>query len=440
MEISDSRQFDISKVVFLAILLVAIFAAWTYSNRRTKLQMEAEEAIFGEFGVSMPVGGGWQTSGAGGWIQQPSSFLLKKVYGKEQTCVAEVRYHLSPITADATSYLAAVSGPRQLERVAQGELEAGGVKWVWASYASGGSQAQYHYAVAPLGKERMATVFVWGKSGTWLMSESVFIAILKSSKYTDSGLLQKGAELVAAVKEQGIESIAKQLPSDVFIVKDTNGEASGFQMIRTTIMGSPQEAVIEAIYYLTDSDNRLSRTKFSSGNIEDFVWHTWNPSNPGVSAIVKVEESVMMAAVRGSTRRNEVNISGAAIAEAVVELAGWQLIKHEMSEAVVDAISYDGTITPTKVTMGKVPDKNDKWSYAVVFTSLANPKIRSEVYFDGNGVILGRTEHVSEQFVFERTTSQNIITRFPQLAGDISQFEKGSEASEVRAGYDRRPI
>jgi hypothetical protein len=443
MERTDSRQFDISKLVFLAILLAAVFAAWTVSTRRTTLEMQPVDPVCDEMGISMPSGGGWQSIGAEGWTYQQSTFFLKRVYGDEQTCTAEVRYHLSPITGDVTAYLAAVSGPRGLERIAQGEIEAGGVNWVWASYATAEGQPQYHYAVAPLGQDRMVTVFVWGRAGAWLLAESAFNSIIKSAKYQDTGLLQKGAELVAAAREQGLSSIQTLFPSDAFLVKDSAGEAAGFQMIRTVVTAQPQEAVMEAMYYQADSGTSSSRTRFVTPDLDNFVWHTWNPSNPGFSAIVKVEESVLLAAVRGGSRRNELNLSRAAIADAVVELAGWQLVKQGLAEAVVDAVSYDGAVTPMRIAPGGPPADGDAWKYSVVFTSMVDPQVRSEVRFDEKGAVQSRIEHRRQTLVFERATNQRILTLFPQLEGEISQFLKGTSGSETpveEVDYDRRPI
>ncbi len=443
MERTDSRQFDVSKLVFLAILLAAVFAAWTVSTRRTRLEMQPVDPVCDEFGISMPSGGGWQSIGGEGWAYQQSTFFLKRVYGQDQTCTAEVRYHLSPITGDVTAYLAAVSGPRGLERVAQGELEAGGVKWVWASYATADGQPEYHYAVAPLGQDRMVTVFVWGRAGAWLLSESAFNSIIKSAKYRDTGLLQKGAELVAAARQQGLASVQTHFPSDTFLVKDSAGEAMGFQMIRTVVTTEPQEAVVEAMYYQADSGASSSRTRFVTPDLDNFVWHTWNPSNPGFSAIVKVEESVLLAAVRGSSRRNELSLARAAIADAIIELAGWQLVKQGLAEAVVDAVSYDGTVTPMRITPGGPRAEGDAWRYSVVFTSMAEPQISSEVRFDEKGAVQSRTEHRQQTLVFERTTDQRILTLFPQLEGEISQFLGGTAGGETPVegvGYDRRPI
>ncbi|HSV27369.1 MAG TPA: hypothetical protein VLH60_05700, partial [Sedimentisphaerales bacterium] len=344
---TGSRQFDISKVVFLAILLLAIFAAWEFSTGRTALKMEPVEAISGELAISLPSGDNWRDDGGGQWIYHQQSFVQRRVYG-EQACTVEVRYYLSPITGDAASYLPAAGGGRNLERIGQGELSSGGINWAWAAYGSGRGQAQLYYAVARLGDYRMVTVSVHGRGGTWLLAEMVFEAIINSAKYHDTGLLTEGAGLVASVQEEGVEAIRNAFSADVFVINDEVGAAVGFYISRIPMVSETGETVVDGMLYQTNPRALLSRTRFVTFDIVNFEWHTWHPGHPGSGAIVEAQDGVL-SEVRGGLRRRGQAVSRAAIADAVTELVGWQLVSRGIPEAVVDVISHDRTVTPMQV-------------------------------------------------------------------------------------------
>jgi hypothetical protein len=58
-------------------------------------------------------------------------------------------------------------------------------------------------------------------------------------------------------------------------------------------------------------------------------------------------------------------------------------------------------------------------------------------------VIVGRIEHGKNTMVLERVTSRQIISLFPQLAGEITQFLKGDtdgETLDKEIDYGRKPI
>lgn len=443
MDNINSNEFNVSKLVFLGILLAAIVAAWTVSTSRTTLIMEPVAPVCDELTVSMPAGASWQSASKGSWVYNENAFLQKSVHGNGPDCTVEVRYQLGPITGDVNQYLSAASRSLGLEVASRGQQNVNGIEIMWAAFASPDEQPHFYYAVAPLGAERTVTVLVWGKPGTSALVESVFEPVIKSLKYKDTGLLKKGAEIVSAIQETGLAALPEKPLFESFLIKDSAGKPTGFYFTKTATATNPQEAVFEIMYYKAAARTDFYRIRFSTPNLKDYVWYTWNPRNPSFGATVKVENSVLGAGVRGYPRRSEFNLSDAAFADAIIEQAAWQMIKTGVTEAVIDSVNYDGSIDPAHITLGKAPVEGDKWKHSVRLASMADPKVYSEIFFDIGGTIVRRTEHRQETDELEQMDSRQIMTLFPQLAGEITQFQNGNTDSgtgEKEVDYGRRPI
>lgn len=443
MDGTNSDKFSIGKLVFLGIFLAAVLAAWMVSTSRTTLKMEPVAAVCDELTVSMPTGKQWENPSKGEWVYQQNMFIQQRVHGAHRDCIAEVRYQLGPITEEPSEYLVAARHTWGMGLVSQGLTDAEGVKLTWGGYANRDGETLSYYAVGALGEGRAVTILVWGRPGTSLLVESVFHSIVKSVRFIDTGLLAKGTELVRLVCENGLDRLGAQLPSDALLVKDDAGKAVGFYVIKTSVMTQPREALMEGMYYGGDSNPQLTRTRFRTPDLASFVWRTWDAANPSAEAVVKVENSSMVAARRGYSRQVEADLSEAAMAKAAIELAGWELLQRAMPEAVVDSVAHDGSIVPTRITPGGSPSEGEKWSYCAVLTSMVSPESYSEVFYGRDGAVVGWVEHMNGTHTYEQATVEQVMRIFPDLAALVTQFEKGTidaEPLDKEIDYGTGPI
>jgi hypothetical protein len=442
MDSDNSRSFYTSKLVFLGILVAAVAAVWSYSTRHTALEMTPASVLCGELSVSMPGGLYWESPSKGVWTWQPNAYGLSAIHMPAKDCSVEVRYQLSPITVEPEQYLAAAAGAWHLDIVNRGKASIGDKPLFWAALAEGDGHPAIFYAVAALNPQRMLSVRVAAKAGAPGLAAQVFDEVLKSLKYTDSGLTQKGAELVKAVENGGIAQLAVTLPSDVFVVKNTSGAETGFLISKTGASEKAQEAVLESLIYSGSSNNDLRRTRFTTTDMVGFAQQTWVPGNATPLATVKVEESVLMSKVVNHPRQ-EFYLSDAAIADQLAEVAGWQLLKSGTPEAIIDIVTFDGSVQPVRVTPGKAPAEGDAWKSSAVFKSAAGQGLSSEIFYDANGVAIKHVQSNGETLTTERTTSEHLKEAFPSLGDAIERFVSGSSGGSIREkeiDYGRKPI
>jgi hypothetical protein len=432
MDIAKPNAFDFSKLVFLGILLAAVAAVWMFSTAHTTLIMAPVAPACGELTVSMPKGPYWKSPNDGKWTWQPNALVQRSVHGAGQDCTVEVQYQLSPITVEPEQHLAAAAAAWRLEEIAHGRQQIGEATLTWTALASEEEQPRVYYGVAPLNSQRMLTLYVKAKPGVTLLAAQVFDSLLQSIKYKDSGLVTKGAEIAKAVQADGLAALTAQFPSEVFSVKNESGAETGFLISRTTMVPGQNEAVLETVYYDPNSKAKFSRSRFATTNIGSFILYSWNgPGNSSPYATVRVEDGVLMAAVRGS-RKMEYNLSDAAVSGQIAELAGWKLLKNGVPEAVIDMIESEGSITPVRINPVKTSaEPNDKES-SVLFTSIAGSGFSSEVFFDPNGRVSKRIEHLEKTITIERTTAEHIRALFPELAEEITRFMNGGVGTVTR--------
>jgi hypothetical protein len=442
MDTTKSSSFDTSKLVFLGILLAAVAAVAVFSSGRTTLKMAPVAPACGELAVSMPTGSYWQSPSKDEWAWQPNALVQTSVHYPSKDCTVEIRYQLSPITVEPEQYLAAAAGSWRMDIAGRGNLKIGDAVLDWAALADGDEQPSVYYGAAALGTQRMLTVRVSARPGASLLASQAFDAVIQSLKYTDTGLVQKGAEIVKQIQADGIAPLAAQFPSDVFAVKNSAGTETGFQVTRLTLPEKANEALIEAMFYHTDGKTTFNRTRFATSDMVNFIQHTWVPGSPSPLATVRVEESVLMAAVRGSPKMEFV-VSDAALSEQIAELAGWKLLKLGLGEAYVDIVDSYGTVNPMRITGGKASEDPNASTSSVVFSSMLGAEFSSEIFFDPNGAVTKQIIHREDTLVIERSTAEHIKTLFPSIADEITRFQNGSTGSDTRQkeiDYGRKPI
>lgn len=431
MDSTKPSSLDISKLVFLGILLAALAAVWIFSTGRTTLIMAPVPPACGELTVSMPSGPHWKNPSKDEWTGQQNALVQQRLRGAGPDCTVEVQYQLSPITMDPEQYLSQAASQWRMEEVGRGHEQITGAMLTWAAMAQGDAQPTVYCGVAPLGAQRALVVRVAAKPGASLLASQIFDAVVKSLKYTDTGLAQKGAEIARSIRAEGLSSVATHFPSQVFSVKDQQGKETGFQVIRTTQSQSQNEAIIETISYDSESKTKFSRTRFVTTDMANFILHSWATlGNTSPQSTVRVEEGVLMAAVRRT--RFEFGLSDAAVSGQIAELAGWNLLQNNIPEAVIDMVEDSGAVSPVRITPGKAPaDPNIKESSAV-FTSMTNAGVSQEVFFDPNGAVVRRIERLDETRTYERSDAAHIKELFPDVAEDIDRFMSGSMGTVTR--------
>jgi hypothetical protein len=430
MDSTKPSSFDVSKLVFLGILLAAVAAVWVFSAGRTTLTMAPVAAACGELTVSMPSGPYWQSTSKGKWTWQPNALVQKSVRGTTQDCTVEVQYQLSPITVEPEQYLAAAATAWRLEEVGHGQHQVGETTLTWAAMATQDEQPGVYYGVAPLGTQRMLTVWVAARPGASLLAGQVFDAVLKSLKYNDTGLAQKGADIVKMIQADGLSSVTTHFPSQTFAVRNSAGTEIGFILTRPILRQN--EAVIDTLLYDSESAAKFSRTRAATPDMADFSLYTWRTlNNPAPNMAISVQAGMLLLP-EGRGRLKSVPLSDAAIPRQIIDLSGWKLLQSNIPEAIVDMVGDDGEVDPVRVIPGKSPADPNSTEVSVIFTYVAGKGVSSEVFFDPNGVVVRSIDRSGEVRSTERTTTSHIKELFPDLVEDIDRFMSGSTGTVTR--------
>jgi len=119
-------------------------------------------------------------------------------------------------------------------------------------------------------------------------------------------------------------------------------------------------------------------------------------------------------------REFTVEISRAAIPEAVLEQLYIELVDDNVDKAMVDVISSEGQVEPVIISITKTTESKQQVSYAVKIEYLGSTDTE-EIDLDNKMQVVKKITRRNGILVLEPASQEELLQRFPERADDILQ-------------------
>lgn len=413
------KKYSTDKIVLLGLFVFALLIARFITASRSSIMLtEPIELNYTGLSVSMPIGNGWQSKKQ--WKYQQNSFTLTSDFVPASGSVkgqANCRYLLA---AGQTSPEIRFDEKASLVEgviAKTGQIQTDPLIIHWAHITKPETLYSLFFGTARLPDDRRLDIEVLQATGDIDLAERAFEAVAQSLKFQDNQLLKAGSEIVAEIKNIGLDRFLEphlektsQNIFAFFLIKNPAKQTIGFTMDVFNNADSHLQLNIEAasFSYLRRRYAHEQRTFFQSNNaFDEFIWKTQTASPAARSAarIVLDQAGIMTVGklTRSSGEKNY-RLNPATIPRILLELLFNQMLGSYYERIIVDVVEADGTITPAIVSKITTEEKD---RYILTLQLL-------------NG-----------SSFYERTSMENILKIFPERADYILQKNRLLEQSRL---------
>ena len=412
------------KMALLGLFVLALLVARFVVGMKSAISLSGAISLpCEELSVSMPSGNGWYSQEQ--WEFADNSFALRSVFALHSgRPAAEVscRYVLA----------AEPNSPRsrfeQMAREVDGTVaETGRTKVAtltidWVQIERPEILLEMFFGTAVLPNSRQLDIEVRQVSGGIELARRTFQGIIASLRFKDSSgnpaKLEAGAELVTALKNQGIDPLANSADRQTFyLVKDAAEQLIGCAADAIISPGNSPESNIQTASFLhTRGQNALEeRAVFQcSRTLEEFVWKSQIYSVAGAGGTEIVADKTGLMTVRKFDARTEeksYRLGRAAIPDIFLDQVLWRMLDADRQEIIVDIIDVHGRIVPTSVS--RIEAGKDA-AYVFELKFMDGRGYSDQVFLNGQRQIYRMILDQDSTYSIERASAESVESEFPE--------------------------
>lgn len=436
-EAYETKKYGADKLALLALFILALFIARMIVASRTAIILsESIELTHTGLSLSVPVGNGWRSDKK--WKHQENGFTLSSGFGSTRpTALVECRYLLAAESVPATTRFEQEATAIEGQVIKTDQMYINSLPVNWAHIKKQDQPIEMFFATMALPNGRYLEIKVYSILGDTDMAESVFKAVAESIKFKDNKLLSIGSEIVAEIKNIGVERFLHDLDKQIFFqIADTRGQALGFTM--NVFIGSDPQSQLNvqaaSLFYIKGPRYREQVTFFQSDNsFDQFNWKSETKSKAGIINTETILDQTGIMTIKTFTRRvkeESYQLGPAAIPDMIFEIAFSHMIYSGHQQAVLDLVAADGTITPILVSKIETENTADQAAYAFDLEFLNAPNLSQQIYLDARKQVIKKVVKQEKTYILERTSIENIIAQFPEKADYILQKSKILQESQ----------
>jgi hypothetical protein len=435
---SKIKRYGLDKLALFGLFVLSLATAQLVVTSRSAIRLSAPiELPYSGLSLSVPAGNGWQNDQR--WKYQQNGFTLKSVLAIKQSALhAQVhcRYLLAadsrPLKEQLNDREAAMDG----QAVQTGQTTIGGVAIDWARIEQQERSTVLFFGTALLPDGRGLNVELLCSTDESDAAEQVFNLIINSIQFTDNGLLRAGAEILAQIRQQGLDNLLasnpqyNQNPQLLCLLSNERGQATGFTMDVLADAGSGEELNIRAAgyYYIRQRPPREMVTFFQTDNrLQKFVWKTEMSGQTGTGGVqITADDPNAMTVNRfDADKENRYMLNPAAIPDILLDFAFGKMLDTEHNKILLDSINSYGTVTLLLVSRMPDADINDRKDYQYVFKTelLDGHGFSSVIYLDNQRQMVRTLLNEEQTYSAERTDAQSILRLFPERSEIVRRRE-----------------
>ncbi|MHC4126293.1 MAG: hypothetical protein ACYSRR_07585 [Planctomycetota bacterium] len=396
-----TRKIGIEKIAFLALFIIALIIARFVVQSKSAIRLSGPIMLdYAGLSISMPQGNGWKTERS--W----------RYYGNIFTLNSRFFLSRSNVTANAQCLYVLLDDENLTASVD------------WAYFKKPQSLSLLFFGTATVPGNQRIEIELRQATADELQARQAFMKIAKSIKLYENKPLKAGEQLVAQIKNEGLNSLLKKsYQQSFFLLKDAKRRVIGFTMDLLTSSELNIEA--ETFYYIANPAVIENATLFQGdNNFSHFIWKSQTDAPAVKSAIETTLDENGYLTIRNFNTATEQQrrLRSASIPEIFLDWILVQMLKNSCDKIIVDMIRPEGTVTPVAITRINTAPKDgavDKNGYLVKLQFLDNTGFYIKVYLDEQFQIYKSTLRQKHIYILERSSKENILKLFPQRADYI---------------------
>jgi len=460
-ETYKTKKYATDKVALLGLFIVALLIGrFIVASRSAILLSEPIKLEHTGLSVSMPAGNGWQNEKQ--WKYQENTFVLSSVFvpgSGSVTALAHCRYILAGTNdaVDTRFEQKASAGGASVAKTGQTRTDSLVIDW--AHIKKQKTPLEMFFGTAQLPNNRQLNIEVHQAAGDTDLAEQVFKRIVENLKFENNQLLEAGSEIVAEIKNEGLDSFFHdQSRQSFYLIKDARKRTIGFMMDVLIDSGLDTQLNIQSagLYYIRGRYASEQVTLFQGSNsFNEFTWKSETStadSRSGTELILDKAGVMTVRKLRPQAEEKKYQLNSAAIPEVFLELIFSQILDSYHKEIVVDTIEAEGTIMPRFISRIEAEDRftpaeagaaEKEAAYVLRVEFLSGQGFSERIYLDNQkqiSKILVETPKVTKGvwrplqrkgvYILERTNIKDILRQFPKQADYILQKNKMLEQSQ----------
>ncbi len=448
-------RYGADKIALFGLLVLSLLIAhFLTASRSVVVLSEPIGLSYSGLSVSMPSGRGWRTEKQ--WKYSEDAFILSSVFlpvAPRPTATVQCRYLLAAPQSGVDVRFQQEADAVDGEIAETGQLQADTLTVHWARIKERQSQHTIFFATVKLLNGRQLEIELHETIGDTDFARRAFMGVAESLKFEDVSLLAAGGEVVAQVKDKGLNEFLRPSEKssqddatvesggrrDFFLIKDAEAKTIGFTMdVLAFVQQTPQapndstissmDIQLANLLYVRDKYPQEQVSIFRCSNsVDEFFWKSESRSLTGATAVeITMQQAGVMTVTQLSPRpfRRDYQPSPAAIPDILFDQLLSQMLEGDYQEIVADLIDTEGKITPTfisKIGIDDAADFKGQVQFAFELKFLDGRGFCEKVYLDDNRQITKRILHQQDLYTLERTDVQAVIEQFPEHAGHILQ-------------------
>ena len=426
------KKFGADKIAFLSLFVLALLIAQVIITTRSKLELSKPiELSYAGLSLSIPLGNGWESNKK--WYYDENGFSLSSylfIGAKEPSAWIFCRYLLAPEIIPPEIWFerkaAEVNGViEEINRTQKGNLNID-----WAKIECPDTILSIFLGTVELPYNHRLNIEINQMILETDLAQKVFDQVLESFIVRDNKKLDTGKETVTKIKSGGLDSfLVSKDKQNNFIITNSKKRNIGFALEVLLNSESSDDLNIQAAshFYLTGQDNQEQGAFYQGkNNIEEFVWQSQilKTTDKTYSKIV-LDEAGIITVVKYSNvgmEEKRYKFSPTMIPEIFIEPILSQMLQDDIDEIIVDIIDSDGKIIPVYISYNQANKgitENSDTIYVFRIDFMSGQDFSELVYLDQQKQISRIILQQNQQYVFEKTSLENIVEAFPERADII---------------------
>ena len=407
-------------MALLGLFVLALLTARLVVGLKSAISLSAPIALPCEgLSVSIPSGNGWYNEEQWAFIE--NSFALRSVFAlrsSKPTAQAHCRYLLAAEPASPGAQFERKAREVNGAIVKTGQTQAATLTIDWVHIQQPDILLDVFFGIAKLPNGRQLDIEVRQATDDADLAQRIFQGIVTSLSFKESRLLEAGAELVTAIKSQGLDPFANNPDRQTFyLVKDSAEQPIGFAAdgLINPSENAQSDIHTASFVYIKGRNAREQRAVFQcSRHLEEFVCRSQTYHSTGASSAEIVVDKTGLMTVREFGRqaeRKSYYLSRSAIPDVFLDQVFWKMLDNDQKEIVVDIVDATGGMTPASVS--RIEAGKDS-AYAFILRLLNGQGFSEEVFLDKDRKIHRMILHQEETYSLERTSAENVASEFPE--------------------------
>jgi hypothetical protein len=246
-----------------------------------------------------------------------------------------------------------------------------------------------------------------------------------------------GAKVVDQIKRKGISGyLDDQLWQSCFLISNAKGTLIGFAMDVFTSSPTDLKLNIKAagLLYTRGRFGREQAMSFQSDNsFAEFSWRSETaapPARTGTRITLEQDGVLTVTKFNQDTKQHSYKPGSSAIPDFLLDFVFTQMLESDYPKIIVDTITADGKIVEVAVSKAGTEDSRPSQTeapYKLNVDFLGEPRISQQVYLDSRKRIVQIRRNGT--YLFERTSTDDILKQFPEQADRILQRNRILEQS-----------